>query len=90
MPTDDVFPGDMVRAVHRMRAWESDWERGGDGVWVEPGDVGLVLQVWRVSRGRIRLRLLTNDRIAMFSCYARDLPKNWRVESRQLPTSGST
>jgi hypothetical protein len=83
------LPGDTVYAVHRMRAWENDHERGVDGVWVEPEQVALVIEVKRVSRGKTRLRVLTNQRVVLFSCYTRDLVQNWRVVSRQLPSSGS-
>jgi len=79
----------MVCAVHRMRAWQDDWERGNEGVWVEPGDLAVILQVWRVGRSRTRLRVLVKERIAMFSCYTRDLDRNWQVKSRELHLSGS-
>jgi hypothetical protein len=83
------LPGDMVYAVHRMRAWESDHERGADGIWVEPGQYALILQLWKVGRGRSRMRVLTGDRIVVFSCYTQDLPRNWRVVNRQATVSGS-
>ena len=83
------FPGDTISAVHRMRAWEEDHMRGTEGIWVDPGQVAIVIEVRRVGRGRTRLRVLTDQRIAMFSCYTRDLPRNWRVLNRQLPLSGS-
>jgi len=91
MSTNEMqpLPGDTVYAVHRMRAWESDHERGAEGIWVEPGQQALIIQLWRVGRSRTRLRLLTDDRIALFSCYTRDLPRNWRVINRQTPPSGS-
>jgi len=86
MSTDESpLPGDQVRAVHRMRAWENDHKRGRDGVWVEAGQVGLVIQVWPVGRTRSRMRLLVNDRLVMFSCRTLDLPRNWPVVGRQLP-----
>jgi hypothetical protein len=83
------LPGDVVHAAHRMRAWESDHERGTEGIWIEHGQTALVLQLWRVGHQRVRVRMLFNDRIAMFSCKALDLPRNWHVANRQLPTSGS-
>jgi hypothetical protein len=73
-----------------MRAWENDQERGANGVWVEAGQVGLVLAVWHVGRKRSRMKLLVNDRIAMFSSATLHLPQNWQVVSRLLPLSGST
>jgi len=88
MATEQLLPGDMVRAVHRMRAWEDDWTRGSDGIWVMPGQYALILQVWHVGRQRTRLRVLTGDRIATFSSYTRDMLKNWLVVGR-TPPSGS-
>lgn len=92
MSTLESFPrvGDQVRALHKMRAWETDHERGANGVWAPAGEVGLVLAVWHVGRKRSRMKLLIVDRIAMFSCNTLDLPRNWQVVSRQLPLSGST
>jgi hypothetical protein len=89
MSAGEQFPvtGDQVRATHRMRAWENEHERGADGVWVETGQVALVLHVRHVGRTRSRVWLLVNDRIAMFSCRSLDLPRNWRVVSRLSPTS---
>jgi hypothetical protein len=78
------LPGDVVHAVHRMRAWEDDFKRGTDGAWIEAGQQALVLQLWHVGRQRVRVRMLFNDRIAVFSCLARDLTRNWHVANRQL------
>lgn len=88
---NDSLPktGDLVEARYRMRAWENDHERGTEGIWTEVGDLGMVLAVWGVGRGRIRMKLLINDRIAMFSCHKLDLPRNWPIVNRQSPTSGS-
>lgn len=83
------LPGDVVHAVHRMRAWENDNERGTEGIWIEAGQTALVLQLWYVGRQRVRVRMLFNDRIAMFSCRSPDLAQNWHVANRQLPSSGS-
>ena len=90
MSTPESFPrtGDQVRAAHRMRAWENARERGRDGIWVDEGQVGLVLNVRRIGRKRTRLWLLVNDRIAMFSYKTVHLPRNWPVVARLSPISG--
>lgn len=70
-------PGTMLRASRRMRAWEDDRERGVNGAWVEPGDIGLVVQSWMVGDHQMRLRLIVNEVICVFSCDRRNLELNW-------------
>ena len=72
-----------------MRAWKNDHERGDEGVWVEPGQLALVIEIKLVGSGKTRMRVLTDQRIVMFSCYTHDLVKNWRTINRQVSISGS-
>lgn len=59
--------GSMLIAHRRMRAWINDYERGDDGLYVKNGDMGLVLETWKSGPGRVRIRLLINDNVVMFS-----------------------
>ena len=68
-------PGDLIVARRRLRAWASDQERG-DGITVEEGALGLVLQRWREG-SQLRLRVLINDAIVVFSHHARNVTLNW-------------
>jgi hypothetical protein len=83
---DGPFPGDLVQARQSMRAWESEWDRGVNGPWIQVGQVALVLRAWTVSTGRpvtnpsrTRLWALFNDRVAMFSCETVNFGVNWQV-----------
>jgi hypothetical protein len=85
---DGPYPGDLLRARRRMRGWESDWDRGTAGPWIRTGDLALVLQVWTVGGrlgpwddGHVRIRLLFDGHIALFSCHTDTLWLNWDVVS---------
>lgn len=69
-------PGDLVVARRSMRAWVNDRERGLDGLTVDAGDHGLVLQVWLEGR-QCRLRLLVKDRMVLFSHALHCVALNW-------------
>lgn len=61
-----------------MRAWESDNERGVTGPWVGEGDLAVVIQAWVVGNRQVRLRLIVNDLISVFSCELHNLAVNWQ------------
>lgn len=82
-------PGTMIRAMRRMHGWESDDVKGQDGPWVTEGDVGLVVQAWFVGRRHIRLRLIINDLINVFSCERHNLSVNWSLIKAGETSSGS-
>ncbi len=80
-------PGTMLQASRRMRAWEDDRERGVNGAWVKPGDIGLVVQSWMVGNRAVRLRLIVNEVVCVFSCDHRNLDFNWLVLSAGVTSS---
>jgi hypothetical protein len=71
-----TLPGDMLVALRSMRAWENDDERGYAGPWVSVGGTAIVLQVWYTGN-HVRLRLLTDNAISVFSCVRRNFSINW-------------
>lgn len=83
-----LLPGDVVVVQHEMRAWVSDTERGNDGDWVRPGDIGFVVETWTVGN-QVRLRVLINDRLAVFSNPPHTVRLNWRKVAADTTPSGS-
>jgi hypothetical protein len=82
----EVFPGDVIAAVRYMRAWESDTCRGYTGRDVHKDDEGLLIST-RMIGNQLRLYILMNERIEIFSSNPHVLGLNWRVVSR--PPRGS-
>jgi hypothetical protein len=76
-----IMPGDMVVALRPTRGWESELSRGTDGMIVNVGSGGLVLETWPEG-GRLRLRLLLAGRIIVVSCKAHNVLKNWTIAAR--------
>lgn len=83
-----LVPGDIVVVQRKMRAWVSDLERGTDGAWVRPGDVGLIVETWSVGN-QVRLRLLISDRLVVFSNPPHTVHLNWRQVATDTTPSGS-
>lgn len=69
-------PGDLVVARRPMRAWISDRERGDAGLQVEPGDRGIVVQVWEEGK-KVRLRVLVGSHLVVFSHARHCVALNW-------------
>lgn len=74
----DIVPGDIVAAVHEMRAWETDEKRGWSGHWIQQGDQAMVIQTWFVGNQR-RVKVMCNNRFMLFSCGDHCVFKNWRM-----------
>jgi hypothetical protein len=72
--------GSLLVARRPMQAWINDNERGQGGLRVAEGDTGLVLQVWRVNT-RVRIRMLVNDVVVMFSHVQNCVWLNWHSAS---------
>lgn len=68
--------GSVVIARRQLKAWENDYERGRNGLIVDQGDAGLVLQVWREGR-QIRIRMLIKGAIVLFSHADHCVWLNW-------------
>ena len=84
-----IANGTLLRAAKRMRAWSNDLERGYDGPWVEVGDIAIVLSTW-IEGKRVRLRVLSNDRIMLFSHVAHTVALNWEVARPAMATPSET
>lgn len=76
-----VRPGDTVQSHHEMRAWAENDRRGmdSDDVWIGKGAVACVIQVWGVGERRIRMRVLHDGKLKLFSCSIENFRKNWSV-----------
>lgn len=81
-------PGDFIKALNHLREWETDHNRGTERYLTAPGEVGLLLNVWRVGAGmgRTRMRVFMAGKARWFTCKTSNLPFNWTV----VPTSGSS
>lgn len=71
-----------------MRAWETEWYCGINGSQIAPEQVALVVQAWQLYEGMIRMLVLCNNRIVMFSCHTKHVSNNWHV-TRWEAASGS-
>lgn len=80
------IPGMMIVARRLLKAWESDVQRGENGLVVNDGDVGLVLQVWREG-GQVRIRVLIKDTVALFSHARHVVWLNWAFVDGWQPRS---
>jgi hypothetical protein len=85
----EPIPGDLIVALHVMRAWEEEDRRGKDGTIINEGEQALVLASWNVGNKR-RFKLFRNDRILTFSCFEHCVRRNWKVAraAPRLPTTG--
>lgn len=74
-------PGDLIAALHPMRAWESHWYRGDHGDVIYPGFTGLVMAVMFIGRVResVRFDVLALDKIFIFSSSLENLKYNWQL-----------
>jgi hypothetical protein len=83
----EPVPGDLIVALHTMRAWEDEFERGLMGEHVQAGEQAFVVSTWSVGNQR-RMKLLREDRLLVFSCANHCVCKNWRVvrAGPRLPT----
>ena len=70
--------GDMIVSLVPMRAWESDERKGEDGMRIPSGQPVLVIDAWTVGK-RLRLRVIYDDRIVVFSCPLRVACRNWKL-----------
>ena len=77
-------PGDIVKALHHMRAWETDLERGRQGYWINEGEVATVIHIWIIG-DNVRIRVLVSNRIAMFSHDRSHVMLNWMVVDKHDP-----
>jgi hypothetical protein len=71
-------PGDLIVATHDMRAWETDERRGVSGEWVLKGEQALVINTWHAGN-QIRIRVLRDLRVLLFSCPTHVVYRNWRI-----------
>lgn len=76
------LPGDMLVARRFLKSRCSDGEKLYDVTSVYSGSVGLLLQTWR-SGNQVRLQVLTEGSIMLFSHAAHCVTLNWE---RWLPT----
>lgn len=81
--------GTLIRALKSMRAWSNDQERGYDGPVIEPGAQALVLQTWMVGE-QVRIRVMANDTIMLFSNPKHTVSLNWEVLSEAKATPSGT
>lgn len=58
--------GDLLVSRRALKAWENDKERGTDGLLIDAGEIGIILQSW-TEINQIRVRLLIKNKIALFS-----------------------
>lgn len=69
-------PGDVVIALRRMRSWEDETCRGRDGLYVEPGEIAVVLSSWAVGK-QTRIKAVARGRVVLFSCPRHTVALNW-------------
>ena len=85
----ELAPGDLIAAVHEMRAWENEDKRGFSDVWIRQGERATVVQVWLVGNQQ-RVRVFRSNRFMLFSCQSHCVFRNWNivVPAPRLPTFG--
>lgn len=71
-------PGDLVVLTVPMRVWEEDDRRGQSGPDVPAGAALLVIEAWEVG-GRVRLRVVYDDRVIVISCHQKVTERNWKL-----------
>lgn len=81
--------GTLLQVLRPMRAWENDRERGYEGTVIEPGTRALLLQTWEVGN-QVRLRVIANDHILLFSNPRHTVTLNWEVVSEAKVTPSET
>lgn len=77
-PSGAVNPGDLAVSLVPMRAWEDDNRRGDDGLALAAGQHVLVIDTWLVGK-QLRLRVVYDERVIVFSCPLRVVDRNWKV-----------
>lgn len=89
LDTLEPIAGDYVVALNPMRAWESEVRKGHHGPYIQKGEQALVLATWEEGN-QLRMRVVRDNRILLFSCASYAVRKNWRiaVAAPRLPTSG--
>ena len=89
LDTLEPIPGDLVMALTPMRSWESEDVRGTGGTYIQHGETALVLATWMVGT-KVRLKLVRDDRMRIFSCQHFVVRRNWKVvmPAPRLPTFG--
>ncbi len=82
-------PGDLVMARVCMRAWESEERKGLNGAYIDRGEQALIITTWSVGN-QLRIKLLRDQRLLVFSCAEHCVRKNWKVvrPAPRLPTLG--
>lgn len=86
----NLEPGDLIVSTHDMRAWETEERRGTSGEWILKGEQALVINTW-IAGNQIRIRVLRDQRVLLFSCPAHVVYRNWRIANvgLGLPVTGS-
>lgn len=87
--TLEPIAGDLIVALNPMRAWEEDRRKGHNGLHIQKGEQALVLATW-TEGNQLRIRVVRDNRIILFSCPEHAVRKNWKVAvpAPRLPTSG--
>lgn len=79
----NLEPGDLIVALNDLRAWETDQKRGWSHVYILKGQQALVINTWLVGN-QLRMRVLRNLRVLLFSCPAHVVYRNWRIANSSL------
>lgn len=77
-PRKMLSSGDLVAALVPMRAWEDDSRRGEHGLRLDVGQQALIIDAWLVGK-RLRMRVVYDERVIVFSCALRVVDRNWKV-----------
>jgi len=80
------LPGDLVVALKESRAWESELVRNLNGDVIQVGEIAMVLYTYDVG-AQLRMHVLRNNRIMLFSCARRVWSQNWKIASRIEPVN---
>jgi hypothetical protein len=70
-------PGDLIVATRSMRAWVDINKRGQEGEWIMNGTMAIVIGSWLVGKWQVRLYVLANNKLLIFSHDIGALLINW-------------
>lgn len=73
-------PGDMIVARHNMTSWNSVLEYAPSSGQIYVNEYAIVIQRWLIGHN-VRLIVLHNGMIRIFSCKLSNLRRNWKIAS---------
>lgn len=68
----------MLVSLNLKKSWETPWYRGDNAPHVSQGQLVMVLQQWMIG-DRVRMSLLTGDRVVMCSTSLQSFWSNWQL-----------